>query len=136
MDFTSEVPVKPLLLLSCYSGYSVLGFLSVRTYAAKRLKPCSSAIHRRWTPLPTPYESPMNRDRRATTIEVRKSCLFCLKCRRWEVAHSASCRDWEIPPIEKLSTRIALPFRLTKIYLFVTLCTGPSCLDSYRRKAE
>lgn len=29
MDFTSEVLVKPLLLLSRYSGYSVLGFLSV-----------------------------------------------------------------------------------------------------------
>ena len=28
-----------------------------RTYAAKRLKPCSSAIHRRRTPLPTPDES-------------------------------------------------------------------------------
>ena len=29
----------------------------VRTYAVERSKPCSSAIHRRYTPLPTPDES-------------------------------------------------------------------------------
>ena len=56
-------------------------FINLRTYAAKRLKPCSSAIHRR--PDKSGFKAtghrsqpwsrngrPMNR---ATTIEVRKS---------------------------------------------------------------
>ena len=40
----------------------VESILLFRTYTVERSKHCSSAIHRREAPLPTPDKSPMNRD--------------------------------------------------------------------------